>query len=105
MARDDSDSIWLYNPSFALAILGTVLYALPTAVQVFQTVSYRTWYFIPVAIGGVLELVGYIFRVYAVRNQTLIVCFPLLTLGLDISDTEDRCTQRIEQSLTIYTEK
>ena len=54
--------IYGYLPSFALALLGIILFSLSFVVHTFQLRRYRTWYFTPVAVGTVLEVVGYIFR-------------------------------------------
>jgi hypothetical protein len=75
MAGDNS--IWLYNPSFALSVLGVILYAFPTTVQFYQTVvRYRAWYFLPVLVGGMLEVGGYIARAYSASHQDQIVSSP-----------------------------
>lgn len=74
----ESDSIWMYNPSFALAILGTVAYGIIFIITSYQTlIKYRAWYFVVVPIGATVELVAYIFRTYSVKNQSALVRLPL----------------------------
>ena len=42
-----------YEPSLAAAIIFTVLFSLTTFAHLFQLVRNRTWYFIPLLIGGI----------------------------------------------------
>lgn len=68
------DSIWLYHPSLAAAIVFVVLYFIPTAYTFYLTVlRYRSWFFLCVLIGGNLEVVGYIFRAVSIANPDSIV--------------------------------
>ena len=71
---DDSDSEWLYNPSFALAILATILYSF-TFVWIFYltVIKYRAWFFTCVVVGAAIEVVGYALRCYSVKKQTDVV--------------------------------
>ncbi len=75
-----NDSIWLYNPSFSLAVLVAVLYAIPMIIQFYQTVlRYRSWYFLPVLFGALLEVGGYSARAVSVSQPNQIVrLFPCL---------------------------
>jgi hypothetical protein len=74
MGNPDLDSIWLYSPNFPLAIVGAILYSIPTVIQFYQTVlKYRSYYFIPVLIGACLEVGGYIARAVSIKQQTEIV--------------------------------
>ncbi|PGH17945.1 hypothetical protein AJ79_00844 [Helicocarpus griseus UAMH5409] len=62
----DDPNIWVpyrYEPSKAAAIIFTVVFALTTILHVFQIFRTRTWYFIPLVVGGVFEIVGYAGRV------------------------------------------
>ncbi|KAH7013520.1 RTA1 like protein-domain-containing protein [Ilyonectria destructans] len=80
----ESDSIWMYNPSFALAILGTVAYGIIFIITSYQTlIKYRAWYFVVVPIGATVELVAYIFRTYSVKNQSALTPF-IITLSLTV---------------------
>jgi hypothetical protein len=54
--------IYGYTPSFALAILGIVLFTIAFVAHLVQVIHHRCYYFIPVVIGCLFEIVGYIFR-------------------------------------------
>lgn len=44
-----------YQPSLAGAIIFTILFSLTTLVHLFQLLRRRTWYFIPLLIGGICK--------------------------------------------------
>ena len=46
-----------------VAILGVVLFTLSTMAHAGQLFRYRTWYFVPMLVGCVMEIVGYVFRI------------------------------------------
>ncbi|CAI6331005.1 unnamed protein product [Periconia digitata] len=72
-----------YHPSLAAAVVFIVLFAITTGLHVYQIIRKRTWYFIPLAIGGIFEVVGYIARVISTRDQwalTPYIIQSLLTL-------------------------
>ena len=75
MANDtQSSSIFLYNPTFALAIVFAVLYLIPLSIQFWQTIlKYKAWYFVVVVTGAVLEVSGYVVRAVATKNLSSIV--------------------------------
>ncbi|KPM36640.1 hypothetical protein AK830_g9922 [Neonectria ditissima] len=80
----DTDAIWMYNPSFALAIVGTVVYGIIFVLISYQTlVKYRAWYFTVVPIGATVEVVAYILRSYSVKNPTELTPF-VMTLTLTV---------------------
>lgn len=54
--------IYGYTPSFALAVLATILFFIFFVVHLFQAIRYRTWYFITFSVGLSFEIVGYIAR-------------------------------------------
>lgn len=54
--------IYGYTPSFALALLATILFSLYFVVHLFQVVRHRTTYFCTFPIGLAFEIVGYIAR-------------------------------------------
>lgn len=74
---DNADSIWLYNPSFPLAIVATILYQIPTCVQFYLTVlrrhECRHRYFVCVLIGSSMEVAGYAIRAVSTKKQADIV--------------------------------
>lgn len=59
--------IFGYTPSFAVGLLGVILFSISTLLHSYQIYRYRTWYFIPVVVGTVMEVVGYVFRILASR--------------------------------------
>ncbi|MCJ1361814.1 hypothetical protein MMC16_000914 [Acarospora aff. strigata] len=67
--NDASIIIYGYTPSFALAVLGATLFAVSTLLHTVQAARYRTWYFLPLPIGCVLEIVGYIARALSARKS------------------------------------
>lgn len=82
MANNDS-SVWMYSPSFALAVIGCIVYCLLfLAITYFTLIKYRAWYFIVVVIGAAVEVAGYVCRVYSVKHQTDLVCRHPLLLAL-----------------------
>jgi hypothetical protein len=66
--------VWFYNPSFALAVVGIIIFQVPIAVLLYFTLrhskGYRHRYFVCVLIGAVLEELGYIFRAISIKHQT-----------------------------------
>ena len=42
-----------YEPSLAAAVIFTILFFLTTSAHAFQLLRHRTWYFIPLLIGGI----------------------------------------------------
>lgn len=54
--------IYGYTPSFALALLATILFALYFLVHLYQVIRHRTAYFSTFPIGLCFEIVGYIAR-------------------------------------------
>jgi hypothetical protein len=68
------DSIYSYNPSVPLAIVVACFYGIPTLVLAWQTfIKYRSWFFLCVLIGSVIEVGGYACRVVSAKSVTEIV--------------------------------
>ncbi|EJP62746.1 RTA1 domain protein, putative [Beauveria bassiana ARSEF 2860] len=61
--------LWDYVPSLPAAIVAIVLFGLLTSGVVWRSISTRTRFAIPFAIGGLFELIGYIARA-AARDRT-----------------------------------
>lgn len=59
--------IYGYTPSFALAILGTILFFLFFVIHIVQLVRHRSWYFTTFAVGLLFEIVGYIARTMSAK--------------------------------------
>ncbi|KAL0934856.1 rta1 domain-containing protein [Colletotrichum truncatum] len=88
-APQEDWSVWLYEPSLPLAIVGTIVYTLIFAWITYLTAfKYRSWYFICVPIGAFCEVIGYAMRCYSTQahqnigifatSTSLIVLAPLL---------------------------
>lgn len=72
------DTVWMYTPSFPLAVLASVLYGLVFIWIFYLTViKYRAWYFTCVVIGAAIEVAGYAMRCYSIKNPSQIVRAPL----------------------------
>ncbi|WZH42148.1 Rtm1-like protein [Fusarium acuminatum] len=74
----DQESIWMYDPSFPLAVIGTVVYGITFLVLAYLTlIKYRAWFFIVVVVGSAIEVAAYNLRVYSAKNQSEITPFVL----------------------------
>ncbi|KAH7261249.1 RTA1 like protein-domain-containing protein [Fusarium redolens] len=74
----DQESIWMYDPSFPLAVVGAVVYGIIFLVIAYLTlIKYRAWYFIVVVIGSAIEVAAYNLRIHSVQNQSEITPFVL----------------------------
>ncbi|CAL3963310.1 hypothetical protein PZA11_000971 [Diplocarpon coronariae] len=78
-------SFYQYNPSIAAAAIFIFLFLATTAWHCLQTSKKRTFYFIPLIVGGCFEWWGYIARIFAHYNmdsqgvfiaQTLLLLLP-----------------------------
>ncbi|KAL4792752.1 RTA1 like protein-domain-containing protein [Aspergillus venezuelensis] len=66
---------YYYDPSMAAAVIFIVLYGIVTGLHTYQLFRTRTWFFIPMVLGGYFEFIGYIGRALS-SSQT-----PDWTLG------------------------
>ncbi|MCJ1397702.1 hypothetical protein MMC11_000898 [Xylographa trunciseda] len=64
-----------YNPSLAAAIIFIVLFVLISSLHIFRLFQTRTWFFVPLIIGGFFEWVGYVGRALSATQS------PHWTLG------------------------
>ncbi|CAI7640297.1 unnamed protein product [Penicillium palitans] len=58
-----------YYPSMGAAVVFIVLFAIVTLMHTFHLFRTRTWFFIPLLIGGYFELVGYIGRAMSSKQS------------------------------------
>ncbi|KAH8805274.1 RTA1 like protein [Xylogone sp. PMI_703] len=81
---DDPDAFvfYRYSPSLAGAIVFIICFFTTTLLHVCQLVKYRTYYFIPLIIGGCFEWVGYIGRVLSSHDQWALGPYIMQTLLL-----------------------
>ncbi|KAG0647859.1 rtm1 [Hyphodiscus hymeniophilus] len=75
MAAESDFRYYHYNPSLAAAAIFTVLFSLTSLLHLYQLIRARTWYFIPLVVGAIFEVIGYIARIIS-SNQS-----PNWTLG------------------------
>jgi 4-hydroxybenzoate polyprenyltransferase len=61
--------LYRYHPSKAAAVLFAVLFSFSTILHTYQLIRKRTWYFLPLVIGGLFELTGYIGRILSSNDQ------------------------------------
>ncbi|KZF26437.1 RTA1 like protein [Xylona heveae TC161] len=72
---DESFELYRYHPSMAGAIIFIILFIITTALHCFQLIRTRTWFMIPMAVGGFLEWIGYVGRALSSHQA------PNYTLG------------------------
>ncbi|GAB7344710.1 hypothetical protein MBLNU457_3182t1 [Dothideomycetes sp. NU457] len=87
-AKSDYAVLWHYTPSVAAAAIFTVLFAGLTCLHSVKLLQKRTWFCIPLVIGGLFEIIGYACRVWSHYNlksatpyaiqSTLILLAPIL---------------------------
>lgn len=78
--RPDSDDsaciiIYGYVPSIIVCALALALFGLALIAHAWLLFKHKTWYFIPVTIGLVMELVGFISRTLSSRKNPYSVIF------------------------------
>ncbi|KAM3543449.1 hypothetical protein ARSEF1564_003690 [Beauveria bassiana] len=83
MSNEDR-SIWAYNPSFSLAVVGCIVYSLLFVAIIYTTwIKHRAWFFSAVVVGAAIEVAGYVCRAYSAKNQSVLVPY-ILTLTLTV---------------------
>lgn len=75
LVADLADRRYRYVPSFALGILGVVLFTIALALHIWLLLRYRTWYFSIVVVGTLMEIIGYVFRILAARRNPYSVAY------------------------------
>jgi hypothetical protein len=71
-----SESGWIaytYNPSIAAAVIFVILFAVTTLLHTFHLFRTRTWFFIPLVIGGYC-------KIYPYPNPTKLNSNPILNI-------------------------
>ncbi|KAG9197703.1 hypothetical protein G6514_001130 [Epicoccum nigrum] len=61
--------LYRYTPNLAAAVTFIVLFLLTTLFHTFQIWRKRTWYLLPLIVGGIFEFVGYIGRAQSHSDQ------------------------------------
>lgn len=71
----EETSVWQYNPSFALAVLASILYGIIFLGIFYLTIiKHRSWYFTCVVVGAAVEVAGYALRCYSIKRPSEVVC-------------------------------
>ena len=73
MADSEEINLWPHSPSFALAVMATVLYGLAFLWTTFLIFRHRAWFFLAIAVGAAIEVAGYAMRSYSIKNPTMMV--------------------------------
>ena len=78
--RPDDDGsaciiIYGYRPSIIICALALALFFIALVAHSWRLFRYRTWYFIPVTIGLLMELVGYISRTLSSQKNPYSVIY------------------------------
>jgi len=71
--------IYGFTPSFALALVGIVLFTIAFVVHAIQVAYHRCWYFVPMVIACLFEIVGYVVRCLSASKFPHINIFELRT--------------------------
>ncbi|OOF99854.1 hypothetical protein ASPCADRAFT_503804 [Aspergillus carbonarius ITEM 5010] len=77
--------LWNYMPSIPAAVIFIVLFLGATAVHVFKLFRSRAWFNIPLAIGGIFEVIGYIARVDAHEHTAELVPYSIQSVFILIA--------------------
>ncbi|EFW17415.1 hypothetical protein D8B26_000145 [Coccidioides posadasii str. Silveira] len=77
---DDGEfhDFYKYTPSKAAASVFIVLFLLTSTFHVFQLAKPRVWFFIPIVVGGVFEIVGYTARIVSSTEAPLFKDTPYI---------------------------
>jgi hypothetical protein len=90
-----------YTPSFVLCIVALVLFDIALALHVYQFVRHRSWYFIPFAVGCLMEVIGYAFRMLSAKrnpynvNYFVVQYFFIVTAPVFFSASIYVCLSRL----------
>ncbi|EGP87264.1 uncharacterized protein MYCGRDRAFT_42167 [Zymoseptoria tritici IPO323] len=58
-----------YTPSLAVGVLGVVLFSIAAITHAYLLFRHRTWYFTPILVGTIMEIVGYVFRILSSQQD------------------------------------
>ncbi|CAG8886049.1 unnamed protein product [Penicillium egyptiacum] len=60
--------LWHYVPSLPLALTFTVLFCLATTAHIWKLHTTKIWSNLPFVLGGILEIIGYVFRAVSTNS-------------------------------------
>ncbi|KAF4478567.1 hypothetical protein FAGAP_12319 [Fusarium agapanthi] len=69
--------LFRYTPSLPAAIIAAVIFAILSCLHIWRLGKARAWYFIPFAVGGAFETIGYAARTVSHKNQESVPAFSL----------------------------
>ncbi|TGO55644.1 hypothetical protein BOTNAR_0240g00010 [Botryotinia narcissicola] len=72
--------LYRYTPNIGAAVIFLLAFAATTLYHIYQMIRVRSWYFTPLVIGGLFEVVGYIFRIMAHSNKESILIYSITTI-------------------------
>ncbi|TGO86085.1 hypothetical protein BPOR_0337g00100 [Botrytis porri] len=72
--------LYRYTPNIVAAAIFLVLFAATTLYHIYQMIRKRSWYFTPLVIGGIFEIIGYVFRIMAHSNKQSIPIYSITTI-------------------------
>ncbi|KAM5455645.1 hypothetical protein MaudCBS49596_001546 [Microsporum audouinii] len=82
MADEEFHDFYKYTPSKAAAIAFIALFLISSIVHLFQIVKGRVWFFIPLLLGGIFEIVGFGGRVISSTEAPLFTDTPYIIQNL-----------------------
>lgn len=74
--------LWYYDPSITAAAIDVTIFTLLTLYHAFRLFQRQTWFCIPLVIGGIFELVGYIARALAHNHTNSVALYTIQVLLL-----------------------
>ncbi|KZM20554.1 uncharacterized protein EKO05_0011075 [Ascochyta rabiei] len=84
----DDPAVWVpyrYHPSRTAAIIFVVAFSLTTLLHTFQLCKRKTRYFIPLVVGGIFEILGYVGRILSTNDLWALGPFIMQSLLLLIA--------------------
>ncbi|PGH04105.1 hypothetical protein AJ80_08567 [Polytolypa hystricis UAMH7299] len=83
MANDEEfHDFYKYTPSKAASIIFIILFLLSSSLHLFQLLKGRVWFFIPIVVGGVFEIVGFAARIISSTQAPLFEDTPYIIQNL-----------------------
>ncbi|OGM48443.1 hypothetical protein ABOM_003372 [Aspergillus bombycis] len=73
--------LWLYVPSLGAAIAFLLFFAAATLLHTYRLIKPRTWFCIPLTMGGIFEIYGYGGRCGAYKNTASLFSYALSNNG------------------------
>ncbi|KAF7945146.1 hypothetical protein EAE96_009925 [Botrytis aclada] len=72
--------LYRYTPNIVAAIIFLIAFAATTSYHMYQMIRTRSWYFTPLVLGGLFEVIGYIFRIMAHSNKKSVPIYSITTI-------------------------